>query len=229
MALDSRVASTVPEQQALIAERFAAAYEVQLRQLTQQAREEQEALTADMEMLRQAACHAQQTAAEHRARVHLACQELGARRLGITTLQAQRHELRGAELREAQQLQQERQRLQEEQRRLQQLNTQVSLDGQQLRFALQNAQQRLQHEEQVASHLYQRLSNALAERDKEAALAQQHERREKEALAMKDAARENLRRQEENTKHILQEAERHLQADAMSPQSRVGGNQQAHR
>ena len=91
MALDSRVASTVPEQQALIAERFAAAYEaidgmlscqgvflstvwngvgpslsrfhchrntgpleVQLRQLTQQAREEQEALTADMEMLRQA-------------------------------------------------------------------------------------------------------------------------------------------------------------------------------
>ncbi len=53
------------------------------------------------------------------------CQELGARRLGITVLQAQRHELRGAELREAQQLQQERQRLQEEQRRLQQLNTQV--------------------------------------------------------------------------------------------------------
>ena len=55
------------------------------------------------------------------------CQELGARRLGITTLQAQRHELRGAELREAQQLQQERQRLQEEQRRLQQLNTQVGI------------------------------------------------------------------------------------------------------
>lgn len=57
----------------------------------------------------------------------VSCQELGARRLGITTLQAQRHELRGAELREAQQLQQERQRLQEEQRRLQQLNTQVGI------------------------------------------------------------------------------------------------------
>ena len=47
------VSTTIPERQAQIAERFAAAYDVQLRQLTQQAREEQETLTADMEMLRQ--------------------------------------------------------------------------------------------------------------------------------------------------------------------------------
>ena len=56
-------------------------------------------------------------------------QELGARRLGLTALEAHLAELRGAELREAQQLQREKQRLQEEQRRLQQLNTQVGRSG----------------------------------------------------------------------------------------------------
>lgn len=52
-------------------------------------------------------------------------QELGARRLGITALETQLHELRGAELREQQLLHHEKQRLQEEQRKLQRLNTQA--------------------------------------------------------------------------------------------------------
>lgn len=201
----------------LIAERFAAAYEAQLRQLRRQAEEEQQALQGEMEALKQAAYNAQAAAAQHRAHVHMACQDLGLRRQQLAAVTGELRRLRAQSLVEQQRLKEEKAQLQQEQQRLAELRSKVSSEGLQLRHALQDAEQRLQYEEQVQRHLQERLRKALAERDQEFHQVQEHQRREQEAQALRDAAREKLRHQEENTRQILEEAERHLQADVMSP------------
>ncbi|CAK9114285.1 unnamed protein product [Durusdinium trenchii] len=209
----------------LIAERFAAAYEAQLRQLRRQAEEEQQALQGEMEALKQAAYNAQAAAAQHRAHVHMACQvgphflqqDLGLRRQQLAAVTGELRRLRAQSLVEQQRLKEEKAQLQQEQQRLAELRSKVSSEGLQLRHALQDAEQRLQYEEQVQRHLQERLRKALAERDQEFHQVQEHQHREQEAQALRDAAREKLRHQEENTRQILEEAERHLQADVMSP------------
>eukprot|EP00913_Durusdinium_trenchii_P032068 g30031.t1 len=143
------------------------AYEAQLRQLRRQAEEEQQALQGEMEALKQAAYNAQAAAAQHRAHVHMACQDLGLRRQQLAAVTGELRRLRAQSLVEQQRLKEEKAQLQQEQQRLAELRSKVSSEGLQLRHALQDAEQRLQYEEQVQRHLQERLRKALAERDQE--------------------------------------------------------------
>ncbi|CAJ1373938.1 unnamed protein product [Effrenium voratum] len=166
----------------LIAERFAGAYEAQLKQLTKQAAYEQQTLQGDIEALRQAAFNAQQDAAQHRARVHAACQELGARSLGANALRHELWQLRAQGAQAARGLAQQRGLLAQEAQRAKELRSQVSEEGLALRRSCAEAEQRLRHEEQVSSLLGRQLTAALRERDAEAQAAQEFAAREQAKL-----------------------------------------------
>ncbi|CAJ1359488.1 unnamed protein product [Effrenium voratum] len=154
----------------------------QLKQLTKQAAYEQQTLQGDIEALRQAAFNAQQDAAQHRARVHAACQELGARSLGANALRHELWQLRAQGAQAARGLAQQRGLLAQEAQRAKELRSQVSEEGLALRRSCAEAEQRLRHEEQVSSLLGRQLTAALRERDAEAQAAQEFAAREQAKL-----------------------------------------------
>mmetsp|Transcript_45207 Transcript_45207/g.81304 ORF Transcript_45207/g.81304 Transcript_45207/m.81304 type:complete len:398 (-) Transcript_45207:94-1287(-) len=198
---------------ASIAERFAGAYEAQLGHLTRQAEKERTVLQSNINLLRQEAYSAQQQAAEHRSQVLAARQNLGIRTAGNHALREAINTARAELQAEASAVAVSRAALTRDEQRLAEHRQRFAQESEELTCRCEAAQQWHRHEEQLASQCAEQILVAKFERDSEAQAAQEHQRKEQEALTMRERILRELRSNEEFARKTLREAIVTLEAD----------------
>ncbi|OLP82031.1 Pentatricopeptide repeat-containing protein [Symbiodinium microadriaticum] len=201
-----------------IAERFAGAYEVQLKQLTTQADGERRWIEADIERLRQEAWNASEAARGERAKVQAACQELGTRSLGNNALRQAITTARAEMAMEEALLADRRGALSHEESRLAALRQQSAVQLGELRRAVDAAAQRCHHEDQVAQQLSRQLAAHQAECNAEARAAAEHAEMAQVASAQREEALRSLQRREQSSGQLLEEAVRLMAAERGLPE-----------